>query len=153
MAVIISGDKLTKNFSLGEYAIDQTGKCYINHKAFLHAQMLQELRDFIKKPIYVTSWYRTKKYNRAIGGVSDSNHLTGCATDIYFGSLNEEAFIVVAREWRKICMSHGVVGEAGYYPDDGFLHLGSSIRYSDTFYNWRTKNGVQKNGYYNKFLR
>ena len=33
-------------------------------------------------PIIITSGYRSKELNRAVGGVATSNHLTGCAVDI-----------------------------------------------------------------------
>ena len=33
-------------------------------------------------PIYINSGYRSVAVNRAVGGVSTSNHLTGCAADI-----------------------------------------------------------------------
>ena len=33
-------------------------------------------------PIIINSGYRSKMLNYAVGGVSDSNHLTGCAVDI-----------------------------------------------------------------------
>lgn len=149
----LSGDNLTKNFSYGEFTVDCSNEtCKLSYKAMLHAHLLQHLRDYLNKPVYVSSWYRTKKYNSKIGGVPDSNHLTGCATDIYFSSLNQRSFIRVAKKWKKLCEEHGVVGEIGYYPDDGFIHVGSSIRYSDTFFNWRTKSGKQTNGYFDKMI-
>ncbi len=33
-------------------------------------------------PLIVNSAFRTAKVNKAVGGVADSNHLTGCAADI-----------------------------------------------------------------------
>ena len=33
-------------------------------------------------PIYINSGYRSQAVNQAVGGVSTSNHLTGCAADI-----------------------------------------------------------------------
>ena len=35
-----------------------------------------------EEPIRINSGYRSPQLNRAIGGVSNSNHLTGCAVDI-----------------------------------------------------------------------
>lgn len=148
------GKQLTKNFTFGEYQTDCSDEvCFLTDKALLHAHLLQHLRDYLDRPVFVSSWYRTKSYNSKIGGVPDSNHLTGCATDIYFSRLRYSSFIRVARKWKSLCESHGVVGEIGYYPDDGFIHVGSSIRYSDTFFNWKTENGKQINGYYNTRLK
>ena len=35
-----------------------------------------------EEPIIINSGFRSKMLNYAVGGVSDSNHLTGCAADI-----------------------------------------------------------------------
>ena len=38
--------------------------------------------EISEAPIRINSGYRSPQLNRAIGGVSNSNHLTGCAVDI-----------------------------------------------------------------------
>ena len=38
--------------------------------------------EISEEPIRLNSGYRSPQLNRAIGGVSNSNHLTGCAVDI-----------------------------------------------------------------------
>jgi hypothetical protein len=49
---------------------------------------LEELRDRYNKryggntPIIINSGYRSSQLNKKVGGVSTSNHLTGCAVDI-----------------------------------------------------------------------
>ena len=43
---------------------------------------LQQLRDRIGKPISITSGYRCPAHNRAVGGATQSQHLTGKAADI-----------------------------------------------------------------------
>lgn len=45
--------------------------------------MLQSLRDTIRKPIIVNSAYRSISYNAAIGGAPNSMHLSGRAFDIH----------------------------------------------------------------------
>jgi len=45
------------------------------------ATELQRVRDVIKKPIYITSGYRTKEWNSANGGAKSSFHLKGMAVD------------------------------------------------------------------------
>lgn len=152
MSLIFSDKKLTSNFSVDEYLVNQNGNGKINKKALIHANMLQELREYLDEPIYVTSWYRSKKYNKSCGGISTSNHLKGTATDIYVKDLDSKKFLKIAKKWKSICERYLIVGEIGYYPDDGFIHVGSYITYSKKFYNWRTKNGVQWNGYYDIML-
>lgn len=46
------------------------------------ARELQKIRDYYRRPIIVTSWYRPPAVNRAVGGASQSLHLTGAAADI-----------------------------------------------------------------------
>lgn len=44
--------------------------------------VLQPLRDKLKKPIVITSGFRSVKVNALVGGVSNSQHLYGQAADI-----------------------------------------------------------------------
>lgn len=44
--------------------------------------VLQPLRDKLKKPIIITSGFRSVKVNNLVGGVSNSQHLYGQAADI-----------------------------------------------------------------------
>ncbi|MGV4459866.1 D-Ala-D-Ala carboxypeptidase family metallohydrolase, partial [Ornithobacterium rhinotracheale] len=46
------------------------------------ASNLQELRNYIGKPIIVNSGYRIVAHNRKIGGKVNSQHLQGMAADI-----------------------------------------------------------------------
>lgn len=45
------------------------------------AQMLERIRATLGVPIIVTSAYRSQAVNRAVGGVSSSDHMTGQAAD------------------------------------------------------------------------
>ncbi|GAI72936.1 unnamed protein product [marine sediment metagenome] len=45
------------------------------------AMQLQYVRDIIKKPIIITSGYRTKEWNKVCGGSASSYHLQGLAAD------------------------------------------------------------------------
>lgn len=44
--------------------------------------VLDPLREWYGKPIYVNSGYRCPALNKAVGGVANSQHLTGQAADI-----------------------------------------------------------------------
>ena len=76
--------KLTKNFSLSEFAskdgADFTPFAKDNIKIL--AEQLQVIRDTIGKPITVNSGYRSEAHNRAIKGASNSYHVKGMAADI-----------------------------------------------------------------------
>jgi len=45
-------------------------------------EQLEYFRGFVKKPFVITSSYRTKEYNKKIGGAKKSQHLLGNAVDI-----------------------------------------------------------------------
>jgi uncharacterized protein YcbK (DUF882 family) len=46
------------------------------------AKELDKVRQAWGKPIEVTSWYRPPAVNKAVGGVSNSQHINGSAADI-----------------------------------------------------------------------
>lgn len=73
--------KLTRNFDLEEFRCkDGT----IDHEDNLNilAVQLQYLRDYLGVPIIINSAYRSKEYNKKIGGAENSFHMKGMASDI-----------------------------------------------------------------------
>ena len=46
-------------------------------------EVLQPLRDFLGKPVVISSGFRSEDVNRAVGGVKGSQHLKGEAADIH----------------------------------------------------------------------
>ena len=46
-------------------------------------EVLQPLRDYLEKPVVISSGYRCSEVNKAVGGVSGSQHLKGEAADIH----------------------------------------------------------------------
>ena len=84
-----SGAKLSPHFTLGEFTRSGSHPEVYNipsHEAIANLKRLcvwlEELRARYNAPIHINSGYRSPQLNRAIGGVSNSNHLTGCAVDI-----------------------------------------------------------------------
>jgi len=76
--------KITENFSVAEFD-SKDGSIMptdVLKNIIALAKNLQVLRDKIGKSITVNSGYRSKKYNKRIGGVANSQHLTGKASDI-----------------------------------------------------------------------
>ena len=49
--------------------------------------ILDPARAKLEAPIYVTSGYRCSELNVAVGGVGNSQHLTGCAADLQYKDL------------------------------------------------------------------
>lgn len=52
-------------------------------------KVLDPLRELYGAPVYISSGYRCEKLNKAVGGVANSQHLTGQAADINQGSYTE----------------------------------------------------------------
>ena len=76
--------KLTKNFNKREF--DCKCGCEMPSSVFYEieelANELQTIRDRFNAPIQINSAYRCPSHNKAIGGVSNSQHVLGKASDI-----------------------------------------------------------------------
>ena len=84
--------RISKNFTLEEFTASATAKAngitnipstqqVANLCALVH-YVLQPLRDAMGQEIKIGSGYRCPKLNKAVGGVSNSQHLTGEASDL-----------------------------------------------------------------------
>lgn len=88
--------QLTEHFTLEEFEASQTAKRLNiknkvpNFKTVYNLRnlclLLETLRKDIGKPIIITSGYRCPKLNKAVGGVSNSQHMVGEACDFIIGS-------------------------------------------------------------------
>lgn len=74
---------------------------------------LQKIREHFGKPVYITSGYRCKTHNAAVGGVANSRHTKGEAADFYVSG-------VEPAEIAKFAESIGILG-IGLY--DNFVHI------------------------------
>ena len=83
--------QLTENFTLEELIVTSTryynvpDPTCVSHLQRLATTLLQPLRDHLQRPLFITSGYRSKWVNGAVGGAKNSFHLTGDAADISFG--------------------------------------------------------------------
>lgn len=132
MAYITDG-RITKNFSLAEMTNKQAGdtiKLVLTPEVVEHAQMMQELRDWANangytKTIEVSSWYRTKTFNKAVGGDKNSEHLDGLATDVNnIDTTNAKTVQAFTTAWQVICSIHSKIGNVGVYKWG--MHFGSN---------------------------
>ena len=107
--------KLSKNFTMEELCRSATAerhgirnwpaKVDEEHRvkenlSSLCLEVLQPLRDYVGRPIIVNSGYRTKVVNRLVGGVKNSQHLTGEAADLRIESTKQ------GREWAEWIMDN-----------------------------------------------
>ncbi|MCT6721683.1 D-Ala-D-Ala carboxypeptidase family metallohydrolase [Acidovorax sp. K2F] len=83
--------KLTEHFTLAELTasskarqlgLDNTPPPEIVPRLVLTAEMLERIRSTLGVPITVTSGYRNRQVNEAVGGVTSSDHTQGHAADI-----------------------------------------------------------------------
>lgn len=110
--------KLSRNFSLNEMLITSTGipniPTYkeINNMKLLVQNVLQPLRDYMGIPIIVTSGFRSKAVNSAVGGSKTSGHMLGTAADITAGhkTLNKKIYNYI----RDNCEYRQLINEYDY---------------------------------------
>jgi len=95
--------KLTPHFTLAEITasntasrlgLDNTPEPELLPRLVLLAELLERIRTTLGVPVTVTSGYRAPKVNRAVGGVTSSDHTQGHAADFVapgFGSASAVA--------------------------------------------------------------
>lgn len=80
--------KVSKYFTVGEVTQRDSRRIprdlVTKRRIKKFAQELDKLREKYGCPIRVNSWYRPKDINKAVGGVSNSQHIHGWAADIEF---------------------------------------------------------------------
>lgn len=83
--------RLTHHFSLAELTtsntaqrlgLDNTPAPELLPRLVRTAEMLERIRSTLDAPVTVTSGYRAPAVNRAVGGVTSSDHAQGHAADI-----------------------------------------------------------------------
>ena len=139
--------KLSNNLSVAEVIKSNTAKrCGISNEPTIeHLENLkaialnifQPARDYFKKPIYVSSGYRSKALNKKIGGSKKSQHSKGQALDLdahTFGGLtNKELFDFISEhlEFDQIIWEFGTYDEPDWvhvsYVSDG-INRGESLK-------------------------
>ena len=71
--------KLARNFFLYEFESPDTKEVIIFQGLI---SKLQQARDIVKRPLIITSGYRTEKHNTLVKGEKKSQHRIGAAVDI-----------------------------------------------------------------------
>ena len=86
-----------KNFKLSEFFVSSTAdkngiknEPSLDEKAtvvrninLLVDNVLDPIRDKFCAPVIITSGYRTPQVNKLVGGVNNSQHMSGCAADFH----------------------------------------------------------------------
>lgn len=135
-----NGNKLTNHFTFQEEAntsASEVIKLVLTEDALVHARMREEFRMWWGRAIVCSSCYRTPSFNKQVGGIPNSLHLYGTASDLQLGRLTEAMWNKVVDKWKSICIKYNTVGEIGRY--DWGVHVGSHIEntekpYTNQFY-------------------
>ena len=95
--------RLSEHFTLGELCKTSAKTADKNIPSHVHIENLKRLCGWLEElrrrwnniygegddPIVINSGYRSEAVNKAVGGVSGSNHLTGCAVDIRVAGIEQ----------------------------------------------------------------
>ena len=112
--------KLTENFSLREFAChdgSETPNDVIQRLQILAIQ-LQKIRNFINMPININSGYRSPAHNKSIGGVSNSQHVLGNASDLAVKNMTPEKL----RDVLEDLIDKGEILQGGIGIYNSFVH-------------------------------
>ena len=112
---------ITIHFGLPEYECS-CGRCPETLVDREHVERLEALRSALRLPIIITSAYRCRAHNRAIGGHRTSKHMLGVATDIVVRGASPDEVADLAEG----------MGFAGLGRYDTFTHVDSrDLAYRD----------------------
>ena len=122
-----------KNFKLSEFFASSTAskngiknEPHIDERAMIERNInllvdnvLDPIRDKLCTPVIITSGYRCPQVNKLVGGVNNSQHMSGCAADFHVKGYNHsmmyEVFLYVFNtlEFDQLI----------YYPSKNFIHV------------------------------
>ncbi len=93
--------KLTPHFKLNEFlrAGDPMPPPWVLDNFYRLANRLQVVRDLIRRPLKITSAYRTPEHNSEVGGHKKSWHLSGMAVDIVVPGLSSKDLQLILINW------------------------------------------------------
>lgn len=105
---------LSKHFAKHELACRHCAELPSNGMSKALMGGLEQLRELICRPIYVTSGYRCQEHNKSVGGQPNSQHVQGCAADIYVEGVGVYELGVMCKR---------IFDGVGEYYEQGFVHV------------------------------
>lgn len=108
----VNGPKRWPNFKPHELRSKGNGNLRLHYGTM---DALQRLRDAMKRPIIITSYYRDPDYNASVGGAEASRHMSGMAVDT-------TTYCTEMGRWSLIHHA-SVAGFRGFGIYKGFTHL------------------------------
>lgn len=117
-------EELTKSQMAQRLKIDNTPPEVARKQLVaLVVEVLDPLRDAWGGPVTVTSGYRCKALNTAVGGVANSQHMLGQAADITVGSQADNERLMTMLKTLNLPVDQ-VIGEHGFR----WIHVSHSSR-------------------------
>ena len=112
--------KLTDNFSTEEFDSKDGKKMPVKvfNNIKVLANQLQVIRDYLDRPIKINSGYRSPAHNKRIGGVRNSQHVKGKASDIVVKGLEPLQVYNILEDLINL----GKIKEGGLGLYKGFVH-------------------------------
>ena len=95
--------QLSPHFSLDEMIRtttglpNQPGDRELANLQLLCVKVLEPLRLILKKPVHVSSGFRSASVNKAVSGVPSSHHVLGCAADIQVDGMSPDDVVSALR--------------------------------------------------------
>lgn len=113
------------NFKIEEFNCKSGAKMPSNVLANVLRLMnnLQALRNEVKRPITITSGYRSPAHNRAIGGAKNSRHMFGDAADIKVKNMSPKQVVAIIEK----LISEGKMEEGGIGIYPSWVHYDCSL--------------------------
>lgn len=95
-------EEFTRSATAEKFNIDNTPNDYVIYNLDkLVINVLDPLREAFGSPIKVTSGYRSYLVNKMVGGVKNSQHMSGKAADIVPIGKSFDEFVKFVEEWIK----------------------------------------------------
>lgn len=134
--------QIRPSFKLKEFMCrEHKGEVILNNKQL---DLVQSIRDYLNKPIRITSHHRTPEYNKKVDGYKRSCHMKGTATDL---AVNPNDF---TDEQLNKLVEHAVMNgakEIGIYRRQNFIHFAIESTSKNTN---REHNGIKYRIFYGK---
>ena len=128
-------NKLSEHFALEEFTRSATaarlgicnepGADAISNLQCLCQEVLEPLREHAGVPIVISSGYRCRRLNKAVGGVTNSQHCTGEAADIHLPDAE------TGHEWFEYIYKHLVFDQLiwEYVGGTAWIHVSYRRKY------------------------
>lgn len=95
-------EEFTRSATAEKFNIDNTPNDYVIYNLDkLVVNVLDPLREAFGSPIKITSGYRCYLLNKMVGGVKNSQHMSGKAADIVPIGKSFDKFVKFVEEWIK----------------------------------------------------